>query len=1042
MTDGSLDAPSPALVACGVCTARRGASLSLFFTALVASALVASFNSFAQDASVDVVRDPDGGALSDVIEERLAPADPRVAQVWALLGDALGPEVSPQSLFDVRLDDELAVRVEAVQVRALLDRLDFADAGADAGRARRPDVALGDATAATVYDEIARIDPGRFRQRVELDRARLAFYVLSEARRAELLSRHAARVEAARPRETEQQRLAREAEAEHARALAAARRARSEAERLVGDEIVRLIGVQQAVLAARAGFQTQRDELAAKRDTILGWQRRARAAQRGAAGDPDALYDAIRQTLRSSRDELDEALDRLGSTTTALPGVGADALLEVPVDIPTGEARARRRSVEGAIREARAEELSLREARATALFEACIALNRERLALLPSLSAAKRDSITGFTAAGLDQARAEARQLSLILRYHRHLGARWLSNLREHGRLEGVSVWKVLSVGLPILVVLIGLIWARRHTPSLLRVFEERLISQDRLDRRTTPGALLNGLRFLMGIHVPLERLIIFQVLLWLTPSSVLGTFEVQLLTTTLGWSLVGALVVNAINAATAKTTATSESDAHVDGLRLRSLRLVGRVVVGFGLILVLSARLVGEGTVYHWAFFSCWFAAIPVFLILVSWWRTTVFERVGRARRKSPLQAWVLEHREGWQSFFAAMIAAVHMFATGSIRFTRNWLGDFELVRRAHAYLFKRELDRLAEEESKEELAREPLNREAFESLSPDRPGGDWIECPAEEHRRALLARVARGRGGVVAVIGRMGLGKTSMFTRLCDEVPDARLVPCDAHPDAAQISRALDSIEGARPSLVILDDAHAMVKPVFGGLRAFDETLAYARAHSEKTLWVFSIDEIVWPFLRRARDSRPLFDELIHLVGWTDEQIGALLTARNREAGLTPRFDDLLEPLPPTSDEIDRQEALAAKRLGYFRMVWDYARGNPAIALAAWRGSLVEGTAGDVRVRGLQTPSLEALETLPDAALFVLRAVLQMSPATADSVAEATHLPPEQVENVFRFGRARGYLTEDRGRLSVPWVWRRAVILMLERRHLLVNS
>ena len=81
-----------------------------------------------------------------------------------------------------------------------------------------------------------------------------------------------------------------------------------------------------------------------------------------------------------------------------------------------------------------AEEEDVRRQRAAALFEEIDTLNRERLALLGALSPDKRAAVTGFAAAGWEQAASEARQLTLIVRYHRHVIGQWLSSLRHPGR--------------------------------------------------------------------------------------------------------------------------------------------------------------------------------------------------------------------------------------------------------------------------------------------------------------------------------------------------------------------------------------------------------------------------------------------------------------------------------------------------------------------------------------------------------------------------------------------------------------------------------
>ncbi|HEY5377288.1 MAG TPA: ATP-binding protein, partial [Polyangiaceae bacterium] len=454
--------------------------------------------------------------------------------------------------------------------------------------------------------------------------------------------------------------------------------------------------------------------------------------------------------------------------------------------------------------------------------------------------------------------------------------------------------------------------------------------------------------------------------------------------------------------------------------------------------------RLVGEGTVYRWVWSTCWLAAVPVFLLLVRWWRDVVFERVERVRRKSGIQAWVLANRSGWKSFFAAMVAAVHLFALGAFKVVRNWLTSFNLARRAHAYLFKRELDRLAGEKPRAESAE--LRREAFLSLGPDRASETWIGCVGAEQLSAFRASPGAARGGVIAVVGSRGSGKTSLLRHFLASEAGGLSIDCCEDGALARARARLEQPSGApdsgveQPTVVLLDNAHALVKPIRGGLRAFDEALAFARSSSPGPLWVFAIDAVVWPFLSRARDARPLFDEVITLRSWSDEQIGALLSARSAEAEITPTFEDLLEKLPPAADEIDKQEALAARKAGYFRMVWDYARGNPAMALEAWRASLREDGSSTVRVRSLVAPNSSELEALPDSALFILRAILQMDPATVSDVAKATRLAEAHVENAVRFGQSHGYLVEEAGRIRVAWSWLRSIVVLLERRHLLL--
>lgn len=943
--------------------------------------------------------------------------DSRVRDVHALIQGTLDTAVEPQTLFDVGLADEDAVLIERVRLDALLRSFD-----------------------AGIGNEAIEGLPSQWAGRLALDRARLEFYALPKARREELVREHTARRQALSPPETPELMRARVAEEDRLRAIEMAQASRAEAERVVGEELALLSGLEQAVVEAQAQLAAERERLASRRDVILGWQRRVREARARSAEEVDSTYDALRRALRASRDELDGALDALESTSSKIPEVGSGRLDELPTEFNATEARDRREAVRALVRQVRVEERVLLRDSAEALMEEITSLNRERLGLLADLSPDKRAATVGLTEAGFDQARAEGRHLLLILRYHRDIASHWVASLRRRGELEGMTLWRVVGVAVPWVIVALVFVWWRRRSPRLFALAEERVALSDRHERRTTPSRVHRALVLLRGTHRSIEWLALFGALVWLLPSEALALLEVQLLNAVVGWSLAGAFVINAINAlATSSALSRSSSSDEVARLRLRSLRLVGRVFIGFVLVLFVTARLVGEGTLYHWVWSTIGIAAIPVFLLLVRWWRKTVFERLDRVRRKSRLQVWLLANQQGWKSFFSAMVAAVQLFVTGAYKVARSWLAEFDLARKIHAYLYKRELDRLASEGAA--TVSLPLSQDALDRLSPEAKLARWVPCSADEAVERLRKRLAEGAGGIIAIVGERGQGKSALLQRLADSIEGVQTIHCESDTSAASIRGTLEAQQEATPAF-LLDDAHLLVKPVLGGLRAFDEVLELARRSSGRPLWVFSLDAVLWPFLRRARDSRPLFDEVIELSPWTDEQIGAILTTRSDAAGLTPVFDDLLERLPASSDEVDRLEALAARRAGYFRMVWDYTRGNPGIALEAWRSSLVQGADGRVFVRPLVVPDTTQLESLPDSTLFVLRAVLQMAPVAAADVAAATRLPEAQVLSAFRFGRAHGFLCDEGGKARITWPWLRAVVVLLERRHLLVSA
>jgi hypothetical protein len=963
---------------------------------------------------------------------------PIPAAIQALIDGQLVVSASPQSLFELPLADEAALAVEAARIRALLSLVALAEAPPSPRRRAPPPLP----EVVALRKDIAAMAPERWAARMALDRARLRFYDLPPAERQALLQRHAERQAAARPRETAAEQRIREAAAERLRLLEAARLARTEAERLVAAESARQASLKARVAKLSLDLQAERSALAARGDLVLGWQRRVRETASALPGDADAVYEGLNRALADAREELDSAQRQRLSDDSRVPEQGADPTADLPPEVPVAELRQLQQQVAASLAAARRQERALREDRADALLNEVTALNRARLQLLPRLSRDLRQSITGLGARGWQEATAELGHLRLVLAAHTHELLRLPQRLRTSGMAD-LSWWGIAFSAVPWALLLAVFVWLRRRLPVLLKDLDAEMELEERRLRLTSASPQRRAVQFLNRIYRPLVWLGLFAAALWLLPEAAAELLEVQLLTTIVGWSLGGALLVNVLNATAAGgIVGLRRANAAGAALRLRSLRLTGYTAVALALVLTLTDRLVGKGAFHALVIMVCWFAVIPVFLVLVRWWRSTVFERIALLRRKTPLQEWVLTHREGWRSFFAAMVGAVQMFASGALKLLRIWASGFESTRRIHAYVFQRELRRRGEGVKKGQ--RLPLGPQALEALSPDRAFMQWLNCPADGVAASVLARVGRQRGGVLGVVGVRGMGKSSLVRQLSERLPGAVSVCCSSFTTPEDIRRATARLlDPALPAdtqrLVLLDDAHTLIRPEIGGLAAFDEVLAHMRMQSLQTTCVLVIDHAQWAFLSRARDARPLFDETHLLQPWSEEEIGTLLDERSADAGITPRYDDLLGELPADADEIDRLDALKACRTAYIRMLWDHVLGNPALALQAWRASLARNEDGQVFVQPLHVPDSKAIEALPDSSLFVLRAVLRLQPAAAEDVALATGLGVQQVLDAFHVGQARGILTDSDGRAGVAWPWLRVVLRQLDRRHLL---
>lgn len=858
----------------------------------------------------------------------------------------------------------------------------------------------------------------------------------------------------------EAEREAERAEAERRAALEAASRATSEALRLVNQEQARLLEVAQRQAEFEGRLLAEQRALAARNETMLAFRRRVHDAVSDEAAPVvfDELYAELGTTLNGARSLLAQALTRAGNQESDVPFPGESQLAGLGVQVDQSRLQNERARVMQRALELSGEERRWGEARAEQLLAEVETLNRLRLQLLPGLTPDQRNRVLGFSPEGWDQAVAEARQVVITLRYHLHAAYAWFQAVREPGPRRSESAWVALRVGLQLILAAAAFRWWRRRADLILTAALTQL-RERQLRKRDLSLAKPMGERlviFLQRVRGPLELLLFTLAVIALLPLPIQQLLEVRVLESILLWvfgSMLVVLCIDALSSEEVRNTLLPFGATPSGALRLRSLRLVAYAIVGFSLLLRISDLVVGQGTIHSWVVASRWLASVPIVLLLVAWWRPIIVERCAHLGKRSVVGSWVLEQRSGAGRFVAALVGGGLLFGLGVQRATRGWIFRFTLTRRLLVHLFRRDLDKQAQKSNR--LAYGELPAPLFAALGPESRATAFLdagESPAAERR---MQHVVGTGGHVLAVVGERGSGRSTLVSQLAKQTAAFFQVECPAGGLAefsAQLSRALElppgtSLETAAAHLdgtdgkpvLLIDDAHQLVRPRMGGLKDFDRVLAVCRRYSSRCDWIFVFNLGVWRFLESARETRPLFDEVIRLRPWQEEEIVRLLIQRSQSLGIQPNFEHLLNGLPEDADETDRADAVRRIEANYYRLVWDYAAGNPGVALHFWRRSLGMDGGGAVRVRLFEAPAAEDLDGLPDSTVFVLRAILRLGWSNAEEISEVTSLNADCVSDALRFGNRRGYLECREQRYRITWDWYRAVALFLERRHLL---
>jgi hypothetical protein len=901
-------------------------------------------------------------------------------------------------------------------------------------------------------------------------KARLAFLKLSDDKRLPLLEQDAERkrvaLEKERANSEREKALAEQKRAEEARqkALEQAEQARNELQRVVANESARMEGVRGALAAYKQEVAERRQgwatEAATRQEKYAELIERAKKVTPQSPG-ADKLYDELIAELTNIRANVRIALDAYRNVPEApryTPDASFDAIRE---RVPEEE----RTAVESNVRvlgESAAELEGSARTLAWETLEASVTrehdLNDRRIALLERVTRAKRSAVLGFGAQGIAQLQREVGRLALEGRWyyaHAEVRVRSLGELVRSPLWIGQMTWTVLL----LVGVLAGIIYARRKGPDALeklRVLVVRSVRRPALARPLATfiaalASILRPLVFLLGVlaarralgetatlvelSVPLRLLIWYASYRLFTVATHRG----------LAWVISGGAGLQG------KKGGRSERI-------LRSVRIVARYGFAVAIVLTVAAEILGEGYLFNLVLRFAWLGAIPIFALLVKWWRNDITDAYLDHKPKGRLAGMVRSTRERWFGFFVAVAAFVVVLGQALLRALRRFVLGFEQTRKALAFLFRRRLEKKAaasslvptETELPEDLrqwfSEEPVNDETY--AVTELPGLEEFDKQAE--------RWAAGeKSAAVLVVGETGFGKTSWLNNATLLVESAnvkrvnfdtrlltqsellgflkRALALDARSDAR--ADVIEAIVKAGPQIIMLDDLHHLLLRGVGTYEAWNELSEVIERTRTHTFWVATMGALAFQHLGWARGGVEPFRKVVRLGPWDDARISLLINARTRESEYEMVYDDLVVD---KLEGVDGEAQLVSTQQGYTRLIWDYADGCPRVALHCWKNSLVPDGDNRVRVRLFQRPNANALEALSEVEKFVLAGVAWHTTLTLTEAVRSLKYAVMACEDAFDKLQDLGIVVEDNGRFRIATRWLCPVLRYLKRKHL----
>ncbi|WP_454441452.1 ATP-binding protein [Vibrio bathopelagicus] len=674
-------------------------------------------------------------------------------------------------------------------------------------------------------------------------------------------------------------------------------------------------------------------------------------------------------------------------------------------------------------------------------------LNVSKQHLLEQTTAANRERLTGFGPYGVTQFKQEWRLTKLNVEYLVYFQTRSFKALITDIFISPVPV---IWASLKVLFIYFALVWWLSNSTRLIELFRVNF-----LEAKQNPPFLVRLIWYVSRAHRAIAWLIAITISLRIL-SSIPSLQHLIFLEIFTWWILGGSIAISFILEFAFRISRTSNKE--VIALRLSTIRRYVWSFIVAGVILQISIRTLGKGTIYSWIYSALFFWFVLVTISVLRLWRAKVFDALHHISDRPVWVNWAVNRQETFiLNILATAIGVVWLTVYTFQHRIMALLSGYTLFSQALAYLFRIEVAKQSDLDKNQQNLVRIKGAQTFEYVLPGSIDSTLIDYAGDEVKQ-LNRYLMSDSPAICIVSGERGVGSTTLLYTLLHKVTNAEpiyvscpyagykellchlAVSIGLEEEATEIQILAHLRKSETTYLIAIDNAQRLVKPMVGGLSDLIRLTNLLRRSKKNHRVVMSIAKSSWRFVDRARGERLLFDFVCFLPRWTEKQIGELLTSRiNTELEKPLSFDGLVVPKQWDQDEMTEEERA---RQGFYRILWHYSDGNPTVALRFFRLSLNRNKDTDQAVvRLFHVPEAQELENMPKPMLAVLRSIVQLEIASPEVLSDCTQLSIAEITGILRYFESRGYIgwSEEKAKISDHWF--RHITNVLDRQHLLVK-
>lgn len=456
--------------------------------------------------------------------------------------------------------------------------------------------------------------------------------------------------------------------------------------------------------------------------------------------------------------------------------------------------------------------------------------------------------------------------------------------------------------------------------------------------------------------------------------------------------------------------------------------------------------------------------------LFITVWWQRKNWRMINEQAMQSVLWRSITEKSQGkpWEPVILLVGGGVGVYRIIWRQIAKRLI-DLELTRRFQAMVSRALLERqISKNAVKLDPAWFPENYwRAFSFLVPAAP--DYYIPRAEptlELEQAFIAWQQNKAPARILICGDRGIGKSELISHFIrDKNVDYKkcALKIGESTTASVYERIgvtllgqkgldeqaiVDALQTLPPHILVLENLENSLLRQNDGFDAFAAIIDLMLQCSVRHLWLTTCTSHAWIIAKQALIGLNNFTHIVSLKGLSEDQIKAMLLYRhNKNSLIVPDFSPLnLKEEKPSKHFLHLAHNNEDKgQEMYFRILWDYTRGNPRQALYYWKASL--SWDGDkTLVKLFEVPDQKVLEQLPDSTLMLLAALIEHNGLDIKSLSSVMNSSVANIRRRIEELTPYGMVFSLENEASLGWhvesFWARAVEIYLEKRQFLFKG